>query len=159
MRRFLIGLALLLAACGGDSDEQTSETTEPVAAATSEATTTAAPTTSTTAAPTTTATTTTQPAAPLVPEGFSINLVVTESQCFDTAGALVTVEPELTIVLRQPAPDETVTVVYEVHGGEAVETFSFDLTGTEYSYDPLVISTATCDAVLSARVVDVMERQ
>jgi hypothetical protein len=92
------------------------------------------------------------------PEDFTIELVVLESQCFNTAGALVTVEPELAINTIKPTAGQTLTIVYEIHGGENVETYNLEVEGTSYSYDEHTVSTETCEPELTAEVVDVISR-
>lgn len=92
----------------------------------------------------------------LTTDDFEIELVILESQCFNTAGASVTVEPDLAT-----SADVTrdYTIVYEIHGGEATETFNIELheDGT-YEFDQEFISTESCDYVLTAEVVRVIMR-
>jgi len=92
------------------------------------------------------------------PDDFAVELIVLENQCFNSAGALITVEPKLSILGAQPAPEQTLTVIYEIHGGESVETRNLEVSGGQYTYDESTISTADCADELSATVVDVLER-
>lgn len=159
MRRATVAAAavvvMLLAGCGGDDD--TAEGDERGLADLVETTTTTEPapeTTTTTRPPTTT---TTLP--PPLPEHFAVSLVVTESRCFNSAGANVTVEPELSYTGPGLPDGGEWQIIYEIHGGEVVETFSFDVTSDgDYSYRPHLVQTPTCSDTLTATVVNVRER-
>lgn len=142
MRRLTLTI-FLLAACASPA-----ATTAPTT--TTEATTTTQPTTTTTRPTTTTA-------VSFDLDNFSVELIVTESECFGSAGALVTVEPEMTVV-NLPPDDYRATLVFEIHGGEADETANLEIDGAEYSYDELLISTASCDYELSVELVRLIER-
>jgi hypothetical protein len=88
---------------------------------------------------------------------FGIDLVVLESQCFDTAGGLVTVEPDVSAVDVPPAGYRA-TLVYEIRGGENTETFNIEITGSDYSYDEHLISTADCSDELTVVPTRLLER-
>lgn len=79
---------------------------------------------------------------------FQIDLIVLDSECFGSAGANVTAEPNLSIDGGEF--DGQATLVYDVRGGEAVETHSMELNGSSYTYDKLFISTASCNFNLTA---------
>lgn len=118
-------------------------------------------TTTTTSTPTSTTGTTTPTPTTTLPDltidDVSIDLFVIESQCFNTAGATVTVEPDVSIDTARYDGRET-RVVYEILGGEAVERFHLTLEGDSYSYEEHRVSTPTCSDTLTARVVDVRSR-
>ena len=116
-------------------------------------TTTAATTTTTTLPPRTTTT-----LRSFSPSDFSVELVIIESDCFNTAGALVRVEHALTLTAAVPADNQRVTVIFEIHGGENVETKSIDVTGSSYTVEDHRISTASCTYDLTAEVVNVLNR-
>ena len=179
MKRIIILLGLSLTALATACREPTTEAAAPTTQA---PTTTPAPTT--TAAPTTTqpicedgatqrrgerlcvngewidnptppTSTTEAPITPF-PSDFDIDLIVMEDECFDTAGALVTVEIDLG--WRVPI-DGRVTLVYTIYGGEyGSDTFNLDIEGDTYSYDSKVISTASCYYDLQVEVVRVIQR-
>jgi len=143
-----LALGLLLVACGGSVDDSASTSTGPTEAST----------TVTTSPPTTTAAPTTTLGKVWGPADFKVELITLESQCFDTAGAVVTVEPELVKVslLEVEVP---LTIVYEIRGGENVDTYRLQLapSGT-YSFSEHVIQTVRCDDELTAEVVNVIQR-
>lgn len=89
-------------------------------------------------------------------DDFQLDLIVLESQCFDTAGGLVTIEPDLSI--PGASYDGQATLVYEVHGGDSVETFRLELDGTNFTYNEETISTPTCSSHLTAVPVRLIER-
>lgn len=100
------------------------------------------------APPITVVATTEAPASDVSISDFSIELVVLENQCFDTAGALVTVKPMLNTLTGHY--DGQATLVYEVHGGEAVETYNIEVDGDNYTTSKLHIQTPTCNVNLTA---------
>jgi hypothetical protein len=108
--------------------------------------------TTTTARPTTTTT-----VPPLTKDDFVVTLTTLESQCFNTAGALVTVEPEVAN-LRPVDSDYRATLVYEIHGGENVETFNLEIAGTNITYRKHVVSTSTCSPQLTVVTTNLIER-
>lgn len=169
-----LGAIVVLGACGSGSPEAEAPTTTapetvpveetvPPSPTTQPPTTTEAPTTTqaptTTAAPTTTMPpTTTAPPLPLAPEDYAIALTVTANQCFNSAGGLVTVEPSFSIVnIRALA--SPVTLIYDIHGGEHVETASVDVAadGT-MTVRRATIDTPTCDVIPTAVITQVIER-
>lgn len=115
----------------------------------------------TTTSTTTPVTTTTLADVSLDEDDFMIDLIILENKCFNTAGALVTVEPELVVSDLDSflASGNEYTIVYEVHGGEAVNTYNLSLDSDgNYTYDQETISTASCDFELVAEVVRVLQR-
>ena len=89
----VVAVVLVLGSCSGDGADAP--------------TTVAVPSTTTTVAPTTTTeapTTTTWATQPWTPGDFEIELIVLESECFDTAGALTTVSPVLEIPTGRATP-------------------------------------------------------
>jgi hypothetical protein len=150
------GAFVAIALVAPDPEEPEADTTTTTAAPETSTST----STSTSSSTTTTQSITTTTAAEAFDEGdFLVELVVLEDECFNSAGALVTVEPDLTLTsTREPAPDQELTIVFEIHGGENVETQRIDLTGDSYSYEEHVVSTESCEYELSAEVVQVIER-
>ncbi|NUK48834.1 hypothetical protein HRW14_00620 [Streptomyces lunaelactis] len=93
-----------------------------------------------------------------VREEFSLDLKTKSKQCFGSAGCNVTVEPNLSYLGPLPLdPDKTYSITYEVRGGEdgaIIQTM--ELTNqTSLSYHPVVMSTATSGAKLTAEVTDI----
>lgn len=149
----VVGALVVIAVVAPDPDEAEADTT----------TTTAAPETTTSTSTTSTSTTTTQPTTTATEtfdeDDFLVELIILESQCFNSAGALVTVEPDLTLTAATgPAPDQELTIVFEIHGGEFVETRRLDVTGDSYSYEEYVVSTESCEYDLSTEIVQVINR-
>ena len=101
-----------------------------------------------------------EPAESVSLSDFSVDLFITENQCFDTAGALITAEPDLSYTGTADLDGRTFTIVYEVSGGGANETYSMELNGDDgnYSYDTHMISTDRCVDGLNARVTAIRER-
>jgi hypothetical protein len=111
----------------------------------------------TTAAPTTEAPATTEaPETEITLADFEVSLVTLDSECFDSAGGLVTVEADLAI--NGGTYPGKATLVYEIHGGEHVETHSLELEDDRYSTDQNTVSTASCSAHLTAIPVNLIER-
>jgi hypothetical protein len=127
---------------GSVGGSETPEDTTPTTAATETTVTTEAPeVTTTTAAPTTTSTTL-APTTVYTAEDFTPNIVVTESSCFNSAGANVTIEVEWG---WQGNPFGTLT--YEIRGLDdgAVNTASTSIMGTQYEVQSHFVSIPTCD--------------
>lgn len=157
---FLLGLAVGAGLSAGDGGEPASgelAATED-APANESTTTTGRP--ATTARPTTTRPpTTTTTAAPYVPtpEDFQIAIVEVERSCFGSAGCVIgyRIEPTYT----GPAsidPLASFTVVYEVRGGEEVQTKNFKLEGGQVSFSEETIQTPP-NGALSAVAIRVLE--
>jgi hypothetical protein len=129
------------------AESEATTTTEPDAT-----TTTTEATTTTTRATTTTTTAVVEPTA----ENFAIELTILESECFNTAGGLVTIRPELSY----DGPDLTqdYTLTYSIDGGEHPnDVYRIEVQADgNYRFDEEVISTLDCDAVLTPRVVAVI---
>jgi len=94
--------------------------------------------------------------APYTLDDFTIELITLESECFDSAGALVTVEPDLYI--RDGEYPGKATLVFEIRGGEHTETFRMELDGDGYTTNEEMIATATCSANLTAVPTNLIER-
>ena len=115
----VVGMALGFGIAGGAGDgeaEESPSTTSGVTSTTEPTTTTPEPVTTTTQAVSTTR------RVEATTSDFIVELIILESNCFDTAGALVTVEPDLFTDVTG-----NYTIVYEIHGGEAVETLRLEL--------------------------------
>lgn len=65
-------------------------------------------------------------------------------------------EPELTLT-EIPPDDYSATIIYEVHGGDQVDTHSIELEGSQYSYDSVFIGIDSCDYELTAVPVRIRE--
>jgi hypothetical protein len=95
------------------------------------------------------------PASHVSPSDFSISMFITENQCFDSAGALITAEPDLSYIGNDDLDGREFTIVYSVAG----ETYNVDLQGDgQYRYDRVILDTPSCTSSLSARVTAVRER-
>lgn len=99
---------------------------------------------------------TTEASTDLTLDDIAVSLVTLDSQCFDSAGGLVTVEADLSIT-GGTYPGKA-TLVYEIRGGEHVETHSLELEDDRYSTDQNTVSTASCSANLTAVPVNLIER-
>ncbi len=145
---------------GSASDEEKQDSTETSSSdSTEDATATTEDETTTTEEATTTRpepTTTTKPPREPTPQDFTIELLVIESQCFDSAGANVTIEPS--VKYDGPAIPGEWVLSYEIQGGENVERFSIEGDGGDISFDQQLISTASCDDVLTAVPVQLIVR-
>lgn len=140
MRKLMIlalSLAMIAAACGGGE--------------------------SGTAVPADEVTTTTAGEMALAVSDFTVRLVTIESQCFDSAGALVTVEPELyasdRALAMQDEVDQTYRVTYEVspvEGGSNTYSIEVDTFTGKYSADSEHnLSTDSCSDQPRATVTSV----
>lgn len=153
-----VGVIVVIAiATGSKSKPDATAITLPTAPAVKATPTTEAPTT--THAPTTTeAPTTTVADKEWTIGDFVIELVTLESQCFNSAGGLVTVEPNLSIS-DLSAWDQEATLVYTILGGEAEETFNVTIHDDgKYSFEQHTIQTPTCESVLTAVPTRLIER-
>ena len=88
---------------------------------------------------------------------FDLELIIIEDQCFNTAGALVTVRPDLYYDGPDLPPSARYLLVYKVIGGENVETFNLEIEGDSYSFDDETISTSSCNYDLSIELVRLLE--
>lgn len=143
MKKLLLVLAVvatLLAACAAPTPQIVVVTaTQPPA--------TARPTVRPTARPTA------RP-KPLVLSDLTLTLIVIETQCFGSAGGLVTVQPELGVDAYAHVGQEYL-LIYEIRGGEyGAETDSLEMhTNGTYSYTTeRTISTTSCDDKLSVQM-------
>jgi len=160
----VIGVLVILAGIGiaGGGGEETAEavpTTEAPATTVEESTTTTTEATTTTTQPTTT---TTEPYEIDISD-VSVELIVLESQCFNTAGALVVVEPDLRVeprAMEALSSGTPYTIIYDVTGIEGgTDTYRIETHGDgTYSYNEHRLSTATCDYNLKAEVTAVIAR-
>lgn len=89
-------------------------------------------------------------------DDFSIDIVVIEDKCYDSAGALMTIEPDVSI--RGGSYDGQATLVYEVHGGGINDTFNVEIDGDRYSYDQELLDVDRCNVTLTATPVRLIER-
>lgn len=93
---------------------------------------------------------------------FHIDLLVLESECFGSAGALVVVEPELEYLGYAGLPqDSTWLLVYEIHGAEdrEVRNIELDWDGTYRFTQPIRVGTVTCESYeLTAELTAVLPR-
>ena len=161
----VIGVLVILAGigiAGGDGQEtaEAAPTTEAPASTVEESTTATTEVTTTTTQPTTT--TTTEPYEIDITD-VSVELIVLESQCFGSAGAVVVVEPDLRVeprALEALSSGTPYTIIYDVTGiEEGVNTYRIETHGDgTYSYEEHVLSTATCDYNLKAEVTAVIPR-
>lgn len=97
--------------------------------------------------------------APITIADFRVDIQVIERKCFGSAGCLFqyTINP----VLLRPASDYkgSYTVVYDVVGGEEVQTLNFELRGTTATFDKQEhISVSSSDSVLTANITSVIVR-
>ncbi len=157
MRR-LIPIFLALAACAG-----------PTATTTTPSTTTTTASTTTATQPITTTTECDIPISERVGhpwecrrasislDNFSIEIIITGSQCFGSAGANVEWEPRLTVDIVPP-DDYRATLVYELHGGDQVDIYNIEIEGSGYTYNGEFTSIDTCDYELTAVPVRLLER-
>jgi len=88
---------------------------------------------------------------------FDIELVVIEDQCFNTAGALVVVRPDLSYDGPTLPASAKYLLVYRILGGENVETFNLEITGSSYQASDQMIQTSSCTYRLSVELVRLME--
>lgn len=177
----IVGLGAIGAATGSDEDadadavatqEVTSDTTEateapdttPVASEAPEVTEapTVAPTTEApviTTPPTEAPTTTEAPELPVSASDFAITMFITENECYDSAGALITAEPDLTYLGTQDLTGREFTIVFDVSGGGLEQTGSVELQSDgKYSYESEMYDVPTCPDTLTATVTAVRER-
>lgn len=150
----LAGLGLTLAACGGGKVEELADEAAgradasdiPIAGAVTDA-----------AEAVEDAPEVEPPADKLALADIQLELITLENQCFDTAGALITVEPDLYVPGGQV--EGTWTLIYEITGGGAFETYSMELSGDRYSKNEHHISTDACvPGGLEATPIRLLER-
>lgn len=160
----VVGIGVGAVAGGGDS-EQSDETVvaadgEQAARSTdNDATTTTDTRPTTTRATTTTERVTTTTTPPYEPQAadFQIGIVETERSCFGSAGCNITYRIDVTYVGVQPLDSSaSYTVVYEVHGGDDLQTKNFEIRGSEIEYSEELISTPP-NPNLSAVAVRVLD--
>lgn len=91
------------------------------------------------------------------PEEFTIGVVVTEKECFGSAGCIVTYDIDLNYLGPGLDPDGQWTLIYEVVGGEQQRIGSLTLRGDgQITYDGQEsIDTVSEGDVLTARVTTV----
>ncbi|MFE0472504.1 hypothetical protein ACFW2V_12910 [Streptomyces sp. NPDC058947] len=92
---------------------------------------------------------------------FELSLKTTRKACFGSAGCNVTVEPELTYnAAFPPEPDVTVSLTYEVRGGNdgpTIETIELTADGDSlnYSSPSTLVRTASGSVKVTAKITDV----
>lgn len=139
---------------GGESNAPTSTTTTTTLRVETDD---EGPTTTSSTTTTTAPTTTTTAPDPLTTDDVSLSLFIIEDECFNTAGALVTVEPDVSV---SGPVDQEYLVVYEISGVEGgTETFNLTLhaDGT-YSFRQETLSTESCNHDLQVTVTAVRPR-
>lgn len=144
-------------AMAGDSNGSASTPTSTTTTLVVDTTTTMATTTTSSTTTTTAPTTTTTEAEPLTTDDVSVSLFIIEDECFNTAGALVTVEPDVSV---SATVDQEYLVVYEISGVEGgSETYNLTLhdDGT-YTFSQEQLSTESCDHDLQVNVTAVRPR-
>jgi hypothetical protein len=138
----IVGFFAGVAVSSGTTDQATSSTTRPgqVSSNTSRST-----------IPTTTAA-----AYKPVPTDFQIGIVETERACFGSAGCSIEYRIDVTYIGTTMEPGTSYTVVYDVHGGDDVQTDNFEITGGEYTSTSNRIATPT-NPTLSAVATKVLD--
>lgn len=143
----LAALAVVLAACSsGTATEESTTTTVADTATTTQAT-----TTTTRPQPTTTA---------YEPKlfDFEIELIVIEGQCLGTAGAVITVLPQLIAKDRRAMTGDWL-IVYEISGVElGAGTYNIEVSDGMYDQSGVLLTTESCDYDLSAEVTRILAR-
>lgn len=153
----VIGAAVFNGSAGTADTASSTSSTVPAETTTTTTTSTSTTTTSTTSTSTTSTTTTTAPTPTLTADDFHVELVITENQCFNTAGANITFEPELTYVGSGPYPGGEYLLVYRVE--QTGETFNLEVHDDgRYSYDEEFVQTDDCPDELSATITTLRER-
>lgn len=100
----------------------------------------------------------------LAPEDLGIAILITEKQCFGSAGCNVNFEPQLSLLAEKAFErGSTWLITYNVYGAEDLFTGSIDLTFTgpdrfEYSYRGAFVSTRRASDELRGEVTAVRER-
>lgn len=92
------------------------------------------------------------------PDDFSMKLKTKSKQCFGTAGCTVTVVPELSYESLLPLdPADTVSLTYEIRGGESgVITETLDVTDADqYEKNPTVLTTPGSGTKVTVKITDV----
>jgi hypothetical protein len=150
----VIGVVIGIAVAGGSNDGSKSAT-QPVGRASEQTQpeATAPETVASTEAPATT-----KPQRAPTVKDFAINLVVVEDQCFDTAGALVTFEPEV----KYSGPNltgQTWSLTYQLNGGKSPNIYTIEGSGNDFTVnDRQRVQTRTCQDVLTATPIRVTVR-
>lgn len=90
---------------------------------------------------------------------FQITFKVKSKECFGYGiGCNIEAEPELSIAdSARFDPSVTYDVTYEVAGGDYDTIDTIRVTGDEYEFSPLYVSTGSKGAKLKAKIVDVEE--
>jgi len=90
------------------------------------------------------------------PSHFHISIRTLKKSCFGSAGCNITYQINPAYVGPPLADDQTVTVTYEVRGGEDPQINSFELEGTRASFsEEESISTPSSSSKLRAVVTEV----
>jgi hypothetical protein len=90
---------------------------------------------------------------------FDVSMFITENECYNSAGALITAEPDLTYIGTEDIDGREFTIVFDVTGGGMRQTGSVELHADgQYSYGSEMYDTPTCVSTLTATVTDVRER-
>jgi hypothetical protein len=103
-----------------------------------------------------TTTTTTRPPMP-TPQDFTITIKVIRKQCFGSAGCNLTYQIEPKYIGTTPLPDEKITVVYEITGGDEPQINRFTVEGDTASFDEEEhIQTPKSSSELTATVTEII---
>lgn len=88
---------------------------------------------------------------------LTVTLKTVSKQCFGSAGCNVEVKPELAVLDPSTVPDDASgTVTYEITGGDDGQVIdTIDLTGTQYTASPTVVSTSSSGVELKVKVTDI----
>lgn len=101
--------------------------------------------------------TTTAPAVPPSPTDFAVDVVITEQQCFGSAGC----NYELSVTPRYVGLGTLTgnwTVVYEITGGEDPQTGNFTIDGDNVRWDEKKRIGGDAGAVFTAKVTQVVKK-
>ncbi|MFC4590992.1 hypothetical protein [Sphaerisporangium corydalis] len=91
------------------------------------------------------------------PSEFRVTIKVIKSECFSSAGAIVTYRAQLAYSGNSLPEDKTFTVSYKISGGQDPATGAIDVTGDEISRPAQeTIQTPTCTSALRAKVTQVL---
>lgn len=144
----LVGIAIGAGSAEPRKDGQAASDQAVPSAAAGQAAPAASPAPTTTVAP--------EPVKP-TPEQFTIAVKVIEKKCFGSAGCLITYTIDPQYIGTSPLPEETITVVYEVLGGDDPQTNRFKVADSKATMDgEETIQTPKSSSVLTAKVTAVL---
>lgn len=90
------------------------------------------------------------------PSDFKLSIRILEKKCFGSAGCNITYRINPAYTGPSLADDQELTVTYKVTGGDDPQINSFEMVGTEASFDSKeFISTPSSGSKLKATVTDV----